>query len=140
MKGEVEKLWKNKTEDGRKYEVFQINGERYSLWEEDYLDRIQEGQALEFDYKESGDFKNITKIYGPNFKDTKEKNCGCRKSEQIVKMSCLRSASAILAGSEIPSSERAEKTIETARRFEKYLNEEGFDESSPDNGQEDLSK
>ena len=93
MKGEVEKLWKNKTEDGRKYEVFQINGERYSLWEEDYLDKIQEGQALEFDYKESGDFKNITKIYEPGEGKSNEKNCGCRRSEQIVKMSSLRSAS-----------------------------------------------
>ena len=65
MKGEVEKVWKNKTEDGRRYEVFQIGGERYSLWEEDYLDRIQEGQSLEFDFKESGEFRNITEIYRP---------------------------------------------------------------------------
>ena len=144
MKGEVEKVWKNETEDGRKYEVFQINGERYSLWEEDYLDKIQQGQALEFDYKESGDFKNITKIYEPGEEKANEKKCGCKRSEQIVKMSCLRSASAILAGSEIPCSERAEKTIETARRFEKYLYEEGFDEpggqKNSNHGQEDLSK
>ena len=29
MKGEVEKVWKNETADGRKYEVFQIGGERW---------------------------------------------------------------------------------------------------------------
>jgi len=131
MKGEVEKLWKNKTEDGRKYEVFQINGERYSLWEEDYLDKIQEGQALEFDYKESGDFKNITKIYGSNDGKTKENNCGCRRSEQIVKMSSLRSASRVLVGSKIPVQDRADKTIEIARRFEKYIGNEDL-EAGPD--------
>lgn len=63
MKGEVEKIWNNETSDGRKYQVLQANGERYSLWDENYFDQIQEGQALEFDFKESRDFNNITKIY-----------------------------------------------------------------------------
>jgi hypothetical protein len=51
MKGEIEKIWKNQTSDGRRYNVLQIGGERYSLWEEDYLDRLQEGQTLEFDFR-----------------------------------------------------------------------------------------
>ena len=63
MKGEIEKVWKNETADGRKYEVLQINGARYSLWDEDYHDQFQLGQTVEFDYKESGDFKNISNIY-----------------------------------------------------------------------------
>jgi len=128
MKGEVEKVWKNQTEDGRNYEVLQINGERYSLWDENYLDRIPEGRMLEFEYRESGDFRNITRIYDPDGGEAKEDNYGTKRLKQIVKMSCLRSASRILAGSEVPSPERTEKTIEAARRFEKYLNEEGFDE------------
>lgn len=65
MKGEIEKIWKNETSDGRKYNVLQIGGERYSLWEGDYLDKLQEGQTLEFDFRESGEFKNINKIYEP---------------------------------------------------------------------------
>jgi hypothetical protein len=36
-------------------------------------------------------------------------------------MSCLRSASRVLAGSGIPAGERAEKTIEIAKKFEKYI-------------------
>ena len=31
MKGEVEKVWNNETSDGRKYQVLQVNGVRYSL-------------------------------------------------------------------------------------------------------------
>ena len=42
MKGEIEKIWKNQTADGRRYDVLQIGGERYSLWEEDYFDKFQE--------------------------------------------------------------------------------------------------
>lgn len=134
MKGEVEKVWKNKTEDGRKYEVFQINGERYSLWDEDYLDRIQEGQPLEFDFKESGDFKNITEIYEPSRDKEKEPEYGNHRLKRIIRMSSLRSASRILAGSKIPYQNRADRAIETARKFEKYITDEEFE--APEN--EDL--
>ena len=127
MKGEVEKIWKNETEDGRKYEVFQINGERYSLWDENYLGQIPEGQALEFEYKESGDFKNITKVYNPGDDGSKENAYGDQRTRRIVKMSSLRSASRVLVGSKIPTQDRADKTIEIAKTFEKYINEEDFD-------------
>jgi len=131
MKGEVEKVWKNETQDGRKYEVLQINGERYSIWEEDYLDRIQEGQTLEFDFKESGDFKNITRIYEkPETGPEEKRNEYEDRNRKIIRMSCLRSASRVLTGSRIPSQERAEKTIEIAKRFEKYIDEDlaGFED------------
>ena len=133
MKGEVEKVWKNETADGRKYEVFQINGERYSLWEEDYLDRIQEGQSLEFDFKESGDFKNITEIYEPSKSEEKEPGYEDQKLKKIIKMSCLRSASKVLTGSKIPYKNRADKAIEMAKKFEKYINIEEFEELENEN-------
>jgi len=127
MKGEVEKIWKNETEDGRKYEVLQINGERYSLWDENYLEQFQEGQTFEFDFRESGDFKNITKVYNPGDDGSKENAYGDQRTRRIVKMSSLRSASRVLVGSKIPTQDRADKTIEIAKKFEKYINEEDFD-------------
>lgn len=127
MKGEVEKVWKNETEDGRRYEVLQINGERYSIWEEGYLDRIQEGQVLEFDFKESGDFKNITEIYAPSGKEEKDPVYEDPKLKKTVKMSCLKSASRVLIGSKIPYQNRADRAIEIARKFEKYIDDEGLD-------------
>lgn len=129
MKGEIEKIWKNETADGRKYEVFQINGERYSLWEEDYLDKLQEGQTLEFDFRESGEFKNITKIYekperGPEEKKNEYED---QKTRKTVRMSCLKSASRVLIGSKIPYQNRADKAIEIAKKFEKYIDDENFE-------------
>jgi hypothetical protein len=38
-------------------------------------------------------------------------------------MSSLRSTSQILGGSRIPAGERAEKTIEIAKKFEKYIDD-----------------
>jgi len=145
MKGEIEKIWKNQTSDGRRYNVLQIDGERYSLWEEDYLDKLQEGQTLEFDFRESGEFKNINRIYEPTGgnkepgKDTKQElppeYNNDPKTRKIIKMSCLRSASQILGGSRIPVGKRAEKTIEIAKKFEKYIGEDDLadldDEQKP---------
>jgi hypothetical protein len=146
MKGEIEKIWKNQTPDGRKYNVLQIAGVRYSLWEGDYLDKLQEGQTLEFDFRESGEFKNISRIY-PAGADKMSGNDALppehqgndgqqgQKARQIVRMSSLRSASQILTGSRIPAGERAEKTIEIAKKFEKYIGDEGLadleDEKKP---------
>lgn len=128
MKGEVEKVWKNKTDDGRKYEVLQIGGERYSLWEEDYLDKIQEGQSLEFDFRESGEFKNITEIYESSKNEEKEPGYEDQKLKKTIRMSCLKSASRVLTGSRIPYNNRADKAIEIAKKFEKYLNEEELED------------
>jgi len=128
MKGEVEKVWKNETADGRRYEVFQINGERYSLWDENYLDQIQEGQTLDFDFKESGDFKNISSIYDKSDHPQREPKNDNKRLKKITRMSSLRSASRILTGSKIPYQNRADKTIEIAKKFEKYIDEDEFDE------------
>jgi hypothetical protein len=136
MKGEIEKIWNNTTPDGRRYDVLQIGGVRYSLWEEEYLDKLKEGQALEFDMRESGDYKNICKIYDPTEAKKPGENDAVppetpgngngqsQKSRQIVRMSSLRSASQILSGSRIPAGERAEKTIEIAKKFEKYIGDD----------------
>lgn len=132
MKGEVEKVWKNETEDGRKYEVFQIGGERYSLWDEDYLDRIQEGQILEFDFKQSRDFKNITEIYEQPGEVEREPEYGNQRLKKTIKMSCLKSASRVLIGSKIPYQNRAEKAIEIAKKFEKYIDDDRFEDTEND--------
>lgn len=144
MKGDIEKIWNKKTPDGRRYDVLQIGGVRYSLWEEEYLDKLKEGQTLEFDMRESGDYKNICKIYDPaEAKNSSDANAlppetpgngngQSQKSRQIVRMSSLRSASQILSGSRIPAGERAEKTIEIAKKFEKYIGDDVLGGSDAD--------
>ena len=153
MKGDIEKIWKNQTPDGRRYNVLQIGGERYSLWEGDYLDKLSEGQALEFDFRESGEYKNISIIYEPKSETDKApvsegpaatgkppeyaangaSGGNGARSRQIIRMSCLRSASQILGGSRIPTKERAGKTIEIAKKFEKYIDDDpALDIAGPD--------
>ena len=66
VKGKVEKVWNSQTPKGKRYSVLQIDGKRYSLWNEAYFDRLQTGQTIEFDYKEAGKYKSISKIYEPS--------------------------------------------------------------------------
>lgn len=46
------------------------------------------------------------------------------RPRKIIKVIYLCSASRVLGGSKIPSGERAEKTIEIAKKFEKYIGED----------------
>jgi hypothetical protein len=138
VKGEIEKIWKNETADGRRYEVLQIGGQRYSLWEEDYLDKLQEGQPLEFDFRESGEFKNITKIYDQTGEEKQPGKEGIppeysdQRTRKTIRMSCLKSASRVLTGTKIPYKDRAEKAIEIAKKFEKYIDDEDLSDLDDD--------
>jgi hypothetical protein len=131
MKGKIDKIWQNETADGRRYDVLQIGGEKYSLWDEKYFGRIQEGQVLDFKFRESGDFRNITEIYEPTGQQTSDrKDYAQERLKKIIKMSCLKSASEVLSGSKIPYADRAGKAIEIARRFERYIQDEQLDEAT----------
>jgi len=127
MKGQVEKVWNNETLDGRQYKVLQINGERYSLWDDKYLDKIKEGQAVDFEFKESGEFRNITEIYDSSMNKEKETEFEDQKLRKTIRMSCLKSASRVLTGSKIPYKNRGDRAIELAKKFEKYIDDEDFD-------------
>lgn len=128
MKGEVEKVWDNETLDGRRYQVLQINGDRYSVWDEKYLDKIKEGQAVDFEFKESGEFRNITEIYDSSLKEEKEAEFEDQKLRKTIRMSCLKSASRVLTGSKIPYKNRADRAVELAKKFEKYIDDGDFDD------------
>jgi len=128
MKGEVEKVWDNETLDGRRYQVLQINGERYSVWDEKYLDKIKEGQAVDFEFKESGEFRNITEIYDSSLKEEKEAEFEDHKLRKTIRMSCLKSASRVLTGSKIPYKNRGDRAVELAKKFEKYIDDGDSDD------------
>jgi hypothetical protein len=129
------------------------NGDRYSLWRAGDFDKVYKGEMIEFDFSTSGKgFKNIERIY--NGSEVSEGNPGSEpdsdttvngkyngpgngdgtgpngngfngdRIDRMVKMSCIKSASNLFSGSKIPFDERAEKTIELAQKFEKYINSE----------------
>jgi len=79
MRGTIDQIWENENRNGQKYLTVQINGERYSVWDTEYFDLIQEGAGIEYDVRQSGNFKHLVDIrqfdeqhapvYQPNHRD-----------------------------------------------------------------------
>ena len=135
MRGTIEQIWENSSRKGQKYLTVQVGGERYSVWDDKYFSKLQEGVTIDYDFRQSGNFKNMIDIepvngngnvqpqYAPNGKD-----------RQIARMSCLKSASEILAPVQLDPDAKKDLTIETARFFERYVFEGEQDASGQRNG------
>lgn len=127
MKGEIEKIWDNESRNGKRYLGISVDGERYTLWEDEYFDKLKEGDIIDFEWKKSGKYKNITKINMNN----DDNDFMERKQESIIRMSCLKSASELIAGSDLEPVKRADMALDFAGKFEKYVRD-GLEEGAPD--------
>ena len=137
MKGIIEQIWENKSRNGQAYLTVQIDGERYGVWDTKYFDQLQVGGEIEYDFRQSGNFKNITDLrpldgqpsapYQPNHRD-----------RQITRLSCLKSASEILAPVHLNVDSKRELVVDTARYFERYVFEDDVGALPPqDQGEQD---
>lgn len=127
MKGTIEKIWQNKTKDKKDYWVLSIDGERYSVWEPDYMKDVKEGLSVEYEWTQSGEFKKITVMGVTGAKPKSSVKLGY-KDQQIVRMACLKSASTLVSNTELTSGERAEVALDLARKFERYIVERDEDD------------
>ena len=121
MKGTVEKIEEKHAKNGQKYLLLAIDGQNYSLWDGKAFERVHEGDAVEYKWKASGDYRNITEIEPAN--GSSDEDFGSR-DDHILKMSCLKSASAIFGNLTVEPEERVKVTIEAARKFEKYIRDD----------------
>jgi hypothetical protein len=120
MKGIVDKIWENSTSNGKKYWVVQVGDERYSVWDPDLLEGLCEGDQIDYEWRKSGGYKKITSLtrYEPQEVSLTQTE---RKNEQIVRMSCLRTAGEILACEQLDIKRKIEKVLDTSKIFEKYV-------------------
>ena len=96
MKGKVEEISQESSKSGVEYLRVKIDDEMYSVRNQDHFDIFQEGDVVEFDYRESGQWKNIIDLAVLNSvgDETKERvNYLLLRDRQIARMSCLKSAS-----------------------------------------------
>ena len=134
MRGTIEQVWENESRKGQKYLTVQVGGERYSVWDDKYFDTLQEGVTVDYDFRQSGKFKNMTDIEpvdGSGNGPPQYQQNG--KARQIARMSCLKSASEILAPVQLDPDAKKDLTIETARFFERYVFEGGEEVPAQDN-------
>jgi len=125
MKGIIEQIWENESKNGQQYLTVQIDGERYSVWDDKHFDQLQEGTEIEYEFRQSGNFKNITEVSNPA---QSEQNDGPPmyhndRDRQITRLSCLKSAAQILAPAQVDPDAKRDLVIDTARVFERYVGE-----------------
>lgn len=123
MRGIIENVWENESKNGQQYVTVQIGGERYSVWDKKYFDQLQEGIEIDYEVRESGNFKNLNDIR-PVERPNQTGNYTNHKDKQITRLSCLKSASEILALAHLDIDIKRDMVIDTARYFERYVLEE----------------
>ncbi|MEW6664135.1 MAG: hypothetical protein AB1512_02795 [Thermodesulfobacteriota bacterium] len=125
MQGTVEKIWQNETKEKKPYSVVEIGGEKYSVWDPKLMEGLAEGSRIDYEWKKSGDFRKITALSALGQAGELDPYHGDRKSREIVRMSCLKSAAEILYGVFIDPDVKTGKAIEIAREFERYVTGDG---------------
>ena len=118
MEGKIEKIWENE-KNGKKYWVLAIGGDRYSVWDEKYIHGLSEGAVVDYKWRQSGNFRKITDLRKIDPEPEIDPYKRDRKSIEIVRMSCLKSASEILNGLFIDPDKKVKKALEISREFEK---------------------
>ena len=127
MKGTVEQIWENESRNGQTYLTVQIGGERYSVWDAKYFDRFQQGAEVEYDFRQSGNFKNITEVNGLTGSPDGEPDQPMYHNDRdlrITRLSCLKSAAGIIAPALMEPAAKRDLVIDTARVFERYVGED----------------
>ena len=105
-----------------------------------YLNSLKEGDKVDYDFKQSGKYKNIKKISKVNSNPRSDPQYNglnnnwidpsFKKDLEIVRMSCLKSA--IYTTRELDGldlDERTDAVIDIARKFENYVTD--FEEFLP---------
>jgi hypothetical protein len=117
MKGRINRI-SEKRDKG--YWLVDIDSQSYSVWDQDFLSGLKPGDIVDYEWKATGKFRNITSL---RKLDPDQGSSDCPDSERdlrIVRMSCLKSASCLLPY--LPEDvDRAEYVLSAARKFEDYI-------------------
>jgi hypothetical protein len=137
MKGIIERIYPNKLQDGREYLTLQISGGKYSLWDKKHFGELDEGMPVDFKFKASGKYLNISEIEeDPDYKpenggNNNPFNYPNHRDLQILKTSCLKCATYLTKDISVGLEKRLDLTLDVAKRFEKYLTVMPNQEQSP---------
>jgi hypothetical protein len=119
MQGIIQKIWENKNRKGEKYWVLCIAGQRYSLWDQKSREPLNKGDLVELGWMQKGDFRNITKLR--RLSETEALDFQERKSRQIIRMSCIRSACELVARASMKPKQKCKVVIKIAKELENHV-------------------
>jgi hypothetical protein len=123
MLGKVDRVWQNEREDGSTYWAIRIDGVRYTTWDRKLAEGIQPGDPVEFAFTNAGKYRQLTAL-----RRTSETAPGNADRAQTsvrrtckVRLSCLRTAAALVADTNLQPEQRASLAIALADRFEQHV-------------------
>jgi len=91
-----------------------IEGTMFSTADKAHVQDLKEGDYVQVQWKKVGGYNNITGI-------RRIEHPVDAKNRQIVRMSCLNSASQVISSTKLPSTKKIERTLEAAKAFEAYV-------------------
>jgi hypothetical protein len=122
MKGVIDRIFENTTKKKMPYWVLSIGGENYSVWDKKFMEELHEGATVEYEWAASGDFKKVTEIRKINMEPGLEREGKVySRNQQIVRMSCIKSATVLISNFEAQPDEKGKITLGLARKFEEYV-------------------
>ncbi|MCJ7816611.1 MAG: hypothetical protein MUP55_02025 [Candidatus Aenigmarchaeota archaeon] len=118
MKGVIDRIFENTTKKKMPYWVLSIGGENYSVWDKKFMEGLQEGATVEYGWAASGDFKKVTEIRRIDMEPSLDREGKAySRSQQIVRMSCIKSATMLVSNFDTHPNEKGEITLGLARKF-----------------------
>lgn len=124
IKGRIEDIKLKLAKNGNKYISLQVDGQRYAVWDQSLLAKVHVGDVVEYKAEPKGRFSELTylEVVETGNNDMAAFNSYDEmRTKQIVRMSCIKSASSIVSGMDLMPEEKPEKTIGVAKQFEKYV-------------------
>ena len=130
MHGIVDKIWRNHRTDGSEYWVLCIDNERYSTWDRNHMENLQEGDAVEFAYTQSGRYRNLISLQRqpPTPTTTAFPQTPPEPAHLKFRLNCLRITAELLQGHPGLPEEKLQLALHLAKRLEQQLQEPGIKE------------
>jgi len=112
--GIIEKKIEIRKEDIKPFDVLTIDGQEYSCFDLGMSKLANEGDQIDFDFKQSGQYKNITAIRAIKPEAAKPK---VERNDQIARMCALKAAVQWFEG----GAGTVENLLQTAEKFLKWI-------------------
>jgi hypothetical protein len=118
MNGRIQKILEKRDKG---YWLVNIDGQSYSVWDPKYLTDLKTGDGVEYEWKESGKFRNITNLKKLDLTPDPDNSQQPDRDLKIIRMSCLKSATCLLPHMPDEVTDRMDYVMSAARKFEEYV-------------------
>lgn len=132
MRGKLEKI-EERGKGEKRYWMISIDGDNYSVWKPEYLEGLEVGSTVDYEFSRKGRFRNITDLRvasgdapaqaesGPPVESE-----GFVPNDLITNMTSLKYAAMTMQNAEGDPVDKAVKTLEISEVYKAYMKGEDY--------------